>query len=149
MATTGPPSAGAAPQRRPHEGSVWAAWILFAGVIMVLDGMFSIVAGLIGLFNPGFFVVTRDQLMIDVGFTAWGWLHLLVGVVVVAAGLGLGTGRAWARGVGVVAALVQAVSHIAFLAAYPTWSLLVIALDVVVIFALVVHGEALREVREA
>jgi hypothetical protein len=149
MATTRPPPAGAAPQRRPHEASVWAAWVLFAGVIMVLDGMFSIVAGLVGLLNPGFFLVTRDQMMINVGFTTWGWLHLVVGVVVTAAGLSLGTGRAWARGVGVVAALVQAVSHIAFLAAYPTWSLLIIALDVIVIFALVVHGEALREVRNA
>jgi hypothetical protein len=77
-------------------------------------------------------------------FTAWGWTHMLIGVVAVGAGLGVLMGQMWARVVGIVIAVISALANIAFLSAYPVWSTIIIAMDVLVIYALAVHG---REVK--
>jgi hypothetical protein len=107
---------------------------------MVLLGVLHIVQGLVALLREEYFTVGSSDLLLDVGYTAWGWAHLLVGVLVLVAGFMVFAGRTWARVVGVAVALVSAVGSLAFLAAYPVWSLMVITLDVIVILALTVHG---------
>jgi hypothetical protein len=79
-----------------------------------------------------------------VDFTAWGWVHLVGGVVVILSGLGVFAGKVWARTVGVLIALCSALVNLAFLSAYPLWGLMMIALDVVVILALTVHGSDVK-----
>jgi hypothetical protein len=79
-------------------------------------------------------------------YTAWGWTHLLLGVVAVAAGFGVLLGQMWARVAGIVIALLSALVNIAFVSAYPVWSTIIIATDVLVIYALAVHG---REIKSA
>ena len=85
--------------------------------------------------------------MVNVNYTTWGWVHLLGGIIVAAAGFCVFTGQIWARTVGVILALLSAIVNVGFLAAYPVWSLMMIALDVVVILALTVHGSEMRERR--
>ena len=80
-----------------------------------------------------------------VNLAAWGWLHLVLGVVAVIAGYGVIVGERWAQIVGIVLAGVSAIVNLAYIAAYPLWSVIVIAVDVIVIYALAVHG---REVRQ-
>ena len=125
--------------RRP-ERTAWVGWIMFASVMLLLVGTFQVIAGLVALFNDEYYLVTRNDLVISLDYTAWGWTHLLLGIVVAAAGLGLAVGQMWARVVGILVALLSAVVNIAFLAADPVWSTIMITIDVLVIWALTVHG---------
>jgi hypothetical protein len=126
-----------------REVTGWAGWALFAGVMMILLGMFQALEGLVALFNDEWFAVNKDGLMLSVDFTAWGWVHLILGIVIVAAGAAVLNGRVWGRVVGVVVAMLSALANLTFIAAYPAWSIIIIAIDVFVIYALCVHGDEL------
>ena len=129
----------------PTRMSAWVGGVAFAGIMMVMLGSFHIVDGLVALFNDEYFLVTRSGLAVTADFTTWGWVHLIGGVVIVAAGVGVFTGQTWARVVGVMVAMVSAVINLGFLSAYPVWSSIMILIDVLVIWALTVHGGELRE----
>jgi hypothetical protein len=128
----------------PVEPTAWAGWVVFASVMMIMVGAFQAVVGFTALFDSGYYVVGRNGLLVSVDYTAWGWVHLALGAVAVAAGIGLLAGQMWARVVGIAMALVSAVVNLAFIAAYPLWSIMVIALDVVVIYAIAMHGKELE-----
>ncbi|MGZ6060339.1 MAG: DUF7144 family membrane protein [Myxococcaceae bacterium] len=108
---------------------------------MALLGFFQALLGLIALFDKSYFAVRANNLLVLTNYTAWGWVHLVAGVVAVAAGLGVVlSGRPWSRYTAMVVAGLSAVVNLGFLSASPVWSTIVIALDVVVIYALAVHG---------
>ena len=132
------------PSGRDDAASPWLGWIAFAGVIMIMLGTFHIIQGLVALFNDDYFLVGPAGLVVHVDFTAWGWVHLIGGSVVLVAGVCVFAGQPWARAVGVVAAVLSAITNVGFLAAYPLWSVMMIALDVVVILALTVHGADIK-----
>jgi len=123
----------------------WAGWVMFAGLMMIILGCFQAVMGLVGIFNTDFYVVTASDLAIPVNYTAWGWAHLIVGAIVAIAGIAVMQGKTWGRAVGIVLAAIQAIVNFAWFPAYPFWSTIVIIVDVVVIYALAVHGGELRE----
>jgi hypothetical protein len=118
--------------------------IIFGGIMMLMMGAFQIIEGLVALFNDEYYFVTRNGLIVSLDYTAWGWTHLIIGLIAVGAGIGVLLGQMWARVVGIIIAVVSALANIAFLSAYPVWSTIVIATDVLVIYALTVHG---REVK--
>ncbi|BAL87002.1 hypothetical protein AMIS_17820 [Actinoplanes missouriensis 431] len=126
------------------QSTGWVGMVVFAGVMLLMLGGFQIVEGLVALFRDDFFVTTDAGLIIPMDFSAWGWTHLIIGAVTLGAGFGILYGQTWARVVGVIIAVLSALANLAFLPAYPIWSTIVIALDVLVIYALTVHG---REVR--
>ena len=109
--------------------------ISFAAAMMVVLGVFQVIAGLTALFDDGFFVVAENYVF-DLDPTAWGWIHLLLGIVFVLAGVGLARGAGWARDTALILVMVSAVVNFLNIPSYPFWSLLVIGLDVWVIFAL-------------
>jgi hypothetical protein len=111
---------------------------------MTILGVLHIVQGLVALLNDEYFVVRSSGLLVDAGYTVWGWAHLVTGAVVLVSGFMVFAGKVWARAVGVVVALTSAVGSMAFLAAYPVWSLITIVLDVVVIMALTLHGSEIK-----
>ena len=135
---------GSSPLTMQHSGA-WVGWIAFAGTMMIMLGGFHIIQGLVALFNDEYFLVGKSGLVVSLDYTAWGWIHLVAGVVVVVAGVCVFAGQVWARTVGVVVAVVSAVLNAGFLAAYPVWSLILIALDVVVIMALTAHGSDIKD----
>jgi len=126
-----------------HEAptSGWVGMAMFGGVMMMVAGTFHAMAGLVGLFNSSYWLVPSSELVVSVNYTAWGWLHLIIGVLAIAAGAGILAGQAWARVTGVVLAVISALVNLAFLAAFPLWATLIIAIDVLVIYALVAHGK--------
>jgi len=124
--------------------TAWLGWIWFGGSMMVLLGVFNVIEGLVALFNDDYYLVGPQGLLVF-DLTGWGWVHLIIGVLAIAAGAGLFTGAMWARATAVVLASINAVAQLAFLSAYPLWATLVIALDVVVIWAVVVHGGEARD----
>ncbi len=120
--------------------SGWAiGGITFAGVVMILVGSFQALTGLAAIFNDEFFVVTRNYTF-DLDVTAWGWIHLLIGILLFVAGFALFAGKTWAAVTAVLLAMISAVSNFFFIPYYPWWSLLVIALDIWVIWALTRPG---------
>ena len=130
------------PSQRRVEPEVtgWVGWVFFAGIMMVTIGVVHAIQGLVAIFNDGFLLVRSDDLIVSVNYTGWGWTQLVLGVVVAAAGVALFSGRTWARVIAVLAASVSILINIAFMAAYPWWSLTGIVLDVLVIYAVTVHG---------
>jgi hypothetical protein len=112
---------------------------VFAGTLMVLIGILHAIQGVVALVNDTFFLVgPKWTFSFDV--TTWGWIHLLVGILVAFAGFFVFRGAIWARTVGVLLAAFSAIVNFAWLPYYPVWALVVIALDVFVIWALTLHG---------
>ncbi len=143
--TSGSPVYDGRQNVQPTEMTAWVGWIAFAGAMMVLLGIFHVVDGLVALFRNEIFLVGRSGLTIEVDYTTWGWVHLIGGVLIVLAGIGLFIGNIFARSLGVVLAMISAVVNLAFLPAYPVWSAIMIAVDLMVIWALTVHGGELRK----
>lgn len=112
---------------------------VFAASLMILLGMFHAIAGLVALFNDTFFVVTEEYVF-QFDVTSWGWIHLVLGIVVVLAGVALLQGSMWARIVAVILAGVSALASFAWLPSYPIWGLVLIGLAIAVIWAVTVHG---------
>lgn len=129
-----------APDVTRREPSGWAiGWTVFAGTMMVIQGFWWVMAGLIALFDDEFFVVTPDYLF-RFDATSWGWVHLVIGALILAAGSALFSGAVWARAVGVVMAGLATVVAFAWLPWYPLWAILFIAISIAVIWALTAHG---------
>ena len=128
------------PQKQPTG---WVGWIYFASAMMLLAGGMQIIAGLVALFKHTFYVVTSTHIL-AFNYTAWGWVHLILGVLVFMAGLAVLSGSTWGRVVGVILAVLSAMANIAFLNAYPVWSVIAIVVDVLVIYALTMHGSEVR-----
>jgi hypothetical protein len=125
------------PRRRP---TAWVGMVVFAGVLLLMVGGFQLIEGFVALFRQDFFLTTRNGLVIPVDYTAWGWTHILVGAIGVLTGIGILAGMTWARVVGIVLAVLSAFANLTFLPAYPLWAITIIAMDVLVIYALAVHG---------
>jgi hypothetical protein len=129
------------------QHSSWAAgWSAFAGIMLGMTGVFHAMAGLVALFDDTFYVAVEGWIF-EFDITAWGWIHLIFGIIVVMAGVGIFSGNVLARSLGVAAASLSAIANFAWLPYYPVWSIVMIAIDVAVIWALTVHGNDLAESR--
>jgi hypothetical protein len=118
-----------------RRGSAWVGWIIFAGIMMTVIGLINVCQGCVALFDDERVVATADKLVV-VDLTSWGWTLLLWGVALVGVGISLLRGAGWARIAGIVIIGLHAVAQVLWLGAYPIWSLLMIALDTLVLFAL-------------
>jgi hypothetical protein len=128
----------------PPAVTGWSGWVVFGGVMLMLMGGLHAIEGLVALFNKTYYVVTSGGLVVTANYTTWGWVHLVLGVVAILTGVGLLVGNLAARIVGVILAVISALVNMAFIAAYPLWSVILIALDVIVIYAIMVHGKELK-----
>ena len=127
-----------------RELSGWAlGGISFAATMMILIGVFQVIAGLVAIFDDGFYVVTENYTF-DLDASAWGWIHLILGILLLVAGYGLFTGATWATIVAIALAVLTAIENFFFIPYYPFWSLLVIALCIWVIWALTRPGATAR-----
>ena len=123
-----------------EQPSAWAAgYAAFAGVVLILIGFFQAVAGLVAIVDDQFYVVGQEYVF-QFDVTTWGWIHLIVGLIVLLSGFGVFTGNVLARTVGVIVAGVSALVAFAWLPWYPIWAVVIIALDIAVIWALTMHG---------
>ncbi len=123
--------------------SGWVGWIAFAAAIMLMLGCLHIFQGVVALFRDEVFVAS-ENLVVNVDYTTWGVVHILGGALLVFAAFGVLSGKVWARTVGVLLALGSALANVAFLGAYPLWSLIMVALDIIIIMALTVHGSEIK-----
>jgi hypothetical protein len=129
-----------------EQPSGWVGWIMFASFMMLLLGSFHAIQGLVALFDDQKLLVTDRDLIVLADYTTWGWVHLIGGIILALAGFSLFTGWLLARIVGVIVAAASAITNVAFLSAYPIWSAIMIALDILIIWALTVHGAEMKKV---
>jgi hypothetical protein len=130
---------------RPSRATAWAGWVIFGAIAMVLAGIFDIIWGIVALARDEVFLSGPRGNVINLDYTTWGWINLIFGVVVLIVGMGLFTGSIVARIAAIAIAVVQAVLNLLIIGAYPVWSVIVITLDVLVIYAIAVHGDELRD----
>ena len=114
-------------------------WTTFAGVMMIIVGVFHALAGLSGVLKDDVYAVLPNYVL-KFDITTWGWIHLIGGIIVALAGFSLFRGAVWARTVGVIIAAISALVSFAWIPLYPIWSIVLIAIDVAIIWALTVHG---------
>jgi hypothetical protein len=123
-----------------QDVSGWAyGGIAFAATMAILIGTFQIMEGLVAIINDEFFVVARNYTF-DLDVTAWGWIHLIVGIVMLVAGFGLFARSAWAGVFAIVVAALSTVSQFFFIPYYPIWALLLIAINLWIIWSLTRPG---------
>jgi len=127
-----------------NQPTGWVGWVYFASLMMMLVGGFQAISGLVALFKDDFYLVTERSLLVF-DYDTWGWVHLVMGIVIFAAGVALMNGATWARMVGILLAGLSLFANMAFLSAFPLWSILMIVVDILVIYALTVHGGEVRE----
>jgi hypothetical protein len=127
-------------RRGEGEVSGWAIGALsFAGAMMILVGIYQIIAGISAIANDSLFVKTPNYTY-DLDVTAWGWIHLILGIVILLAGIALFSGQPWAGVTAMLLAILSAVANFFLIPYYPFWSLLVIALDIWILWALTRPG---------
>ena len=123
-------------RRRADGGALALGGTIFAAVLLVLIGLWQIFLGIAAIAQGGYFIVDPSYAY-EFSVAAWGWIHLLLGVVLALAGLALFTGALWARVVGIVLAVLSALAHFLFLPYYPIGSLVMILVAIFVIWSLV------------
>jgi hypothetical protein len=127
---------------RRSSGAV--GFTVFAGVMMILAGIWHAIIGFAGILEDRFYVTTPNYVF-ELDATTWGWVHLILGIVVAFAGFGVFSGAVWARTVGVILASLSMIANFAFMPFYPVWSIVIIAVDVGIIWALTAHGRDVVE----
>lgn len=131
-------------RRTEPEASAWAfGGLVFAAWVLIIIGAFQIIAGLTAIIDDDFYVVAQNYTF-DLDTSAWGWVHLLIGLLLVGTGFGLFTGQTWAAVAALVLASISAIVNFFFIPYYPFWAILIIALDVWVLWAVTRPG-AIRD----
>ena len=126
-----------------EEVTGWTGWVFFAGFMMIIAGIVQSISGLTALLNSKWLIIGEKNLLL-LNFTTWGWIHLLMGVVILIAGFSVMHGAVWARTVGVIMTTLSIVANLAYVNTYPIWSIALIVIDILVIYALTVHGHELK-----
>ncbi len=127
------------------ERTGWAAWVVFAAVVLLMNGVTNAVHGLAAIFRDEAFFADGEVVIFDL--TTWGWIHLIVCVVLVVVGWKLWDGSPGARLAAVGLVSLDMLAQFAVIGAYPWWGIISIALDVVVLYAVIVHGGELGPAR--
>lgn len=122
----------------------WVGWGVFAAVILIISGLLNIFHGLQALIGPDSLFFTTEAGLFSVDIQSWGWFHLIIGILLLLIGVALLGGVTWARVIAIVLVALNALAQLTLIAAQPWLSLAVLAIDILVIYALTVHGRELK-----
>jgi hypothetical protein len=127
-----------------HSASGWTDWVRFAGVILIVSGIFSLIQGLAALLGPDAYYGVVDGELLIFNVAGWGWWNVAIGGLTLLTGVALLSGALWSRIVAVILAIMSSIVQMILVPVQPWWSFIVIALDLLIIYAVIAHG---REVR--
>ncbi len=127
--------------------SGWIGWVYFGGLMMVFLGIMHAIAGLVALFKDEVYVIGEKNIWV-LDYTSWGWIHLLAGLLVLCAGFAVMSGKMWGRVLGIILGIIAAVANFAFIPIYPLWSIVMLVVAILVVYALVAHGDEAKKILE-
>ena len=116
-------------------------WRTFAGVLIVLVGIFNFIDGIVAIANADYL----NSHLVFGNLNSWGWTILILGVIQFLVGLAIIAGQTWAAYVGIFFAVLNAIGQLLYLPSYPLWSIVIIAIDVIVIYGLAMYGTSPQE----
>jgi hypothetical protein len=125
-------------QEAGYEDVAGSGWLTFAASMLGLVGILSVIDGIVALSKARFYVAGATYVFSDL--RTWGWITLIIGVICILAAGGILAGSQWARWFGMIAAGLSAIGMFGFAPAYPLWTLLIFACNILVIYALAVYG---------
>jgi hypothetical protein len=128
---------------RMTSGS-WTGWVVFASIMLMINGSINVVQGLVALLQDDYFLVPSGDELLLTDFTGWGIAMILWGALLGLGGFGLYSGQGWARWFAIFVASLGILLQIAFLNTFPIWSAVIIGLDVLIIFALTARWDEAR-----
>lgn len=131
-------------KREETAGTGWYGWIVLGAYLLMLNGILQMIAGFAGIFSPDYFVATPDKLLL-LSYEGWGWVNVLAGLFLLSTGASLLAGKTWARISAIFVVIISALTHLAFINAYPIWGVILITIDVFILYALIKHGNEVRE----
>lgn len=129
---------------KQNNNSGWLGWIAFASLMLALVGIFHMIAGFVGLFQEDIYAITPNAVWLF-DYSQWGWIHIFGGLLAFLAASSLAQGHMYGRVVAVLVAMASVVVNMAFVPVYPIWSIMMVTVGVLVIWAVTVHGKELKE----
>lgn len=124
--------------------TAWVGWIVLASVLLCISGVFNAITGLVAVFSDKIYV-QGSVATVALDVTGWGWFHVFWGLLLFATGMALYAGQTWARATAIIVVAINMISQLMEMPAYPLWALVILTLDLLVIWAIIVHGDELRE----
>lgn len=122
----------------------WTGWGVFASVLLLIAGIFDLIFGLAAIIGPNTTLLVTDGGLFAIDVAAWGWWHILSGVALILVSFFLYRGATWARVVAIILVILNAVGQLTLFSSQPWLSLAILAVDVLVLYALTVHGRELK-----
>ena len=117
-----------------------SGWVIFAATMFAIVGVFNFIQGIVFLVEDTWVVLVPDSILVF-DLTTWGWILLILGVVEMVVAWGVLSAQTWAQIVGIIIATVGAVLNLLSVSIYPIWGLIILVLQILVIYALAVHGD--------
>ena len=124
--------------------TAWVGFVVLASVLLCISGAFNIITGLVAVFSDRVYA-QGPNVTVGLDVTGWGWFHIFLGLVLFATGLALYTGATWARITAIIVVSVNLVTQLLEMPAYSLWSLVIMTVDLLVLWAIIVHGDEIRD----
>ena len=125
------------------RGSDGHGWLTFAGIMVIIVGVLNVIWGIAAIDQSTFFVGETKLVFQDV--KTWGWIVLIVGVLEIFAGFGIFARNQAARWFGIIVASLNLIAALVSINAYPTWGLIIVLIDILIIYGLAAHGHKLED----
>lgn len=126
-----------------REVTGWTGWVVFAGVLMIIAGALWAIQGFIAIFKNDL-VIFADEGAIFLNVTGWGWVHLILGLLLLLCGFLVMRGNMFGRTIAVLLAVLSIIVNFIWLPVYPVWAIIVIMMDVFILYAVIVHGKEMK-----
>lgn len=121
----------------------WTGWVAFAGILMIISGVLGAIQGLFAVFNDDLVIFGREgALLLDI--SGWGWVHMLLGLLLLLSGILVLRGNMFGRIVAVILATLSIIVNFIWLPVYPVWAIVVITMDIFILYAVMVHGREMK-----
>lgn len=133
--------------RRDTPRTEWAGWVRFGAIILLVSGIFSAIQGLAALIGPDAYYTIVDGDLFLLNVEGWGWVNLILGLLLIVTAYGLFSEAGWARVTAIVLAVLSTIVQMLLMPLQPWWSFIIISIDVLIIYAVVVRGQELRGAR--
>jgi hypothetical protein len=126
-----------------NQATGWTGWVAFAGIMMIIGGALWALQGLIAIIK-GDLVIFGDEAALFLNVTGWGWVHMILGLLLLLSGFLVMSGNLFGRTMAVILATLSIIVNFIWLPVYPVWAIVVIVIDVFILYAVIVHGKEMK-----